>query len=81
MTALEQHLQAEIEKLRKEKLIMKKIGTSTGFYEYYFSELCNFTTNLECFNAVNELHFDFFGEYKYAGYESFRKYIQRKNKS
>jgi hypothetical protein len=73
MTAQEQHLAALIEKLKKENEIIRKIGTVTGFYEYYFQQLKNHKTEIECFEAVNDLYFEYFGEYKYSSYDSFRK--------
>jgi hypothetical protein len=73
MTAQEQHLAALIEKLKKENEIIRRIGTVTGFYEYYFQQLKNHKTEIECFEAVNDLYFEYFGEYKYSSYDSFRK--------
>ena len=72
----ELHLMKEIEKLRAENLIMKKLATTSGFYQYYFENLKNHKTNLDCYNSVNELYHSHFKEYRYASYESFRKYIK-----
>ena len=80
MTALEQHLQAELEKLKQEKKIMQQIATANGFYQYYFSQLLNYKSNLDCFNAVNEMYYEFFGEYRYSGYESFKQQIKKYSK-
>ena len=77
MTALEQHLQAELEKLKKERKIMQQIATASGFYQYYFLNLHDYSTNLDCFNAVNEMYYNFFGEYRYSGYESFKQNIKK----
>lgn len=73
MTAQEQHLQALVEKLKKENEIIKRIATSAGFYEYYFEQLKHHKTEIECFDAINDLYFEYFGEYKYSSYNSFRK--------
>lgn len=73
MTAQEQHLQALVEKLKKENEIIKRIATSAGFYEYYFEQLKHHKTEVECFDSINDLYFEYFGEYKYASYNSFRK--------
>ena len=80
MTALEIHLKAELEQLKKEREIMQKIATASGFYQYYFSQLLNYNSNLECFNAINDMYFDFFGEYRYSGYESFKQQIKKYSK-
>ena len=77
MTALELNLQEEIEKLKKEREIMRQIVTANGFYKYYFSQLVNYKSNLDCFNAINDMYFDFFGEYRYSGYESFKQQIKK----
>lgn len=68
-------LQKEIEKLRLENQIMKMIATPSGFINFYFDKLKdeNLKTDIDCFNYVNDLYFSFFGTYKYADYNSFRK--------
>lgn len=73
MTAQEQHLQAEILKLKKENELMRKLATTEGFYQYYFSQLPFFSSNLDCFNHINETYYNFFNEYKYSSYDSFKK--------
>lgn len=78
MTAQEQHLEALIQKLKKENEIIRKIATASGFYEYYFKQLKHYKTEIECFNAINELYHNYFGEFKYSSYDSFRK-IKNKN--
>lgn len=78
MTPHEQHLEALVQKLKKENEIICKIATSSGFYEYYFEQLKHHKTNVDCFEYVNNLYFDFFGEYKYASYNSFRT-LRNKN--
>ena len=72
MTAQEQHLEVLIQKLKKEKEIICKIATSSGFYQYYFEQINFYKTNVECFESVNDLYFKYFGEYKYSSYNSFR---------
>ena len=73
MTALEQHLEALIQKLKEENIIICKIATPAGFYQYYFDQLKHHKTEVDCFNTVNDLYFKYFGEYKYSSYNSFRK--------
>lgn len=70
-----------IKKLEAENKLMRQLATATGFFEYYFSMLKHYRTNLECFNAINDLYFDIFGEYKYSSHKSFHnqksKYLTR----
>lgn len=73
MTAHEQHLEALVQKLKKENEIICKIATSSGFYEYYFEQLKHYKTNIDCFEYVNNLYCQYFGEYKYSSYDTFRK--------
>ena len=73
MTAQEQHLEALIQKLKEENVVIRKIATSSGFYQYYFEQLKNHKTEVDCFETINDLYFKYFGEYKYSSYNSFRK--------
>lgn len=60
-----------LEQLHAENKIMRQLATREGFYKYYFSQLKHHETNTDCFNAVNELYFDLFGEYRYSNYKVF----------
>jgi len=64
-------------------VLAQKLGTAKGFYLYYFELLPHFTTQTDCFNAVNLLHYKIFDQYKYEDYNSFRnalRYHLQKNK-
>lgn len=61
-----QQLEAKIE-------LMKQLRTSEGFIRYFFKEIDNYKNRAECFNAVNELFYQLFGEYRYSDYDSFRR--------
>lgn len=65
--------QLKIEELQKENKLMRQLATPTGFYEYYFKQLKHHQTNMECFNHVNDLYFEIFGEYRYSSYYSFAR--------
>lgn len=68
----------------QENELRKELGgiKPFGFYRYYFNELPQHATKIECFNHVNELYFDLFGEYRYEEWNSFRNQYNRhlKNK-
>lgn len=70
----------EIQKLQQQNQLLKQLGTTVGFYQYYFNQLKHHKTNVECFNAVNELHFDLFGEYRYSSWATFVQSKFYKNK-
>lgn len=64
-------------------ILAQKLGTSKGFYLYYFEQLKHFQNQTKCFNTINLLHHKIFGEYKYTDYDSFRnvlKYQLKKNR-
>lgn len=63
--------QEQIQDLTKQNELLKQLGTTSGFYQYYFSELKHHRTNIECFNTVNDLHLDLFGEYRYSCWKAF----------
>jgi hypothetical protein len=65
--------QDQIQELQSTIKILKKLGTAEGFYQYFFEQLPKHRTNLECFNHVNDLHLDLFGEYRYSSWHSFRQ--------
>lgn len=80
----EKELQAQLIKAQEDAKIMRKLATPKGFYNYWFSQLPNFKTRLDCFNHVNDLYLKYFDEEKYASYDSFlqtaKRQIKRKRK-
>lgn len=72
--------QDQIKELQKKTKLLKQLGTAQGFYQHYFNELKNHRTNLECFNSINDLHFDLFGEYRYSSWHTFCQSKFYKNK-
>jgi hypothetical protein len=80
-------IRTELERLNEENSLMRKLATTSGFFEYYFKQLgvkkngsLVFRTNVECFNYVNEKYFSLFGEYKYSYYGSFKQVLYRQHK-
>ena len=65
------------QELLAENQLLKKIGTRTGFIQYYFSQLPKFNTQKETFESINEKYFELYGENRYESYESFRKQLSR----
>jgi len=61
-----------IDQLLQENKTMRQLATRTGFFDYYFSECKNHKSNHAAFDAVNELFFDFFGEYRYSDFNVFK---------
>lgn len=53
------------------------ISKPKNFFKTYFKNLPYARTNLECFNKLNELHFEVYGEYMYSSYESFKVVCNR----
>ena len=71
----------EVKELNREIKLLRLLGTRQGFFQYYFDELPRHKTYIECFNEINEKHFDLFGEYRYESYDSFRKQISYYNRN
>lgn len=65
-------LRQEIVRLETEITLMHKLATTRNFYCYYFDNIRNFKTNKQCFDYVNQLYYDFFGEYRYKSYDHFK---------
>ncbi|WP_370214780.1 hypothetical protein [Mesoflavibacter profundi] len=60
-----------------------KLGTTAGFYQYYFDSLPNHKNQIETFNNANDLYYSIYKQYKYTGYDSFRNalnYYLKNNK-
>lgn len=73
-------IQAENEKLKKENEIMRQIGSVDGFYDLYFKVIPNYTSRIDAFNEVNDLHKKYFGCFRYANYWSFKRVVNRRIK-
>lgn len=71
---------AQEDKHRRQIEMMRRIWNPSGFISYYLEQLPNHNTAVECFNCINDLHTELFGEEKYSSYVSFqnqlRKYAQ-----
>lgn len=77
MTTLEIAQKAEIERQQLQMDEMRQLATTQGFYDFYFRLLKNYSSNTECFHAVNDLYFDYFKEYRYSSYDSFSKTVKK----
>lgn len=78
-----QKMKQEIQKYKEETELLRKLGSNIGFVNYYFYLLKDekYRTRVEAFNAVNDLHFESFGEYRFSCYNSFRGSIKNLSKS
>lgn len=64
-----------LESQKKIKL-MRQLGQTGGFYQYFFDQLSEHRNQMECFNHCNTLYYEYFGEYRYTSYHSFRQKIK-----
>ena len=55
---------------QREKVIIS-ISKQKKFFETYFNNLKNARTSTECFNKLNDLHFEIYGSYMYSSFCSF----------
>ena len=65
-------LLAELTKLRKRQETLKQLITTSGFINYYMSQLHLFKTQKETYYYVNDLYEEITGVSKYGSYESFK---------
>lgn len=68
---------AQEEKYRDQVEMMRKIYSPKGFFDYYFTQLPHHKTNIDCFNAANDLYFELFGDYKYSSHGSFLNQLKK----
>jgi hypothetical protein len=65
-------LQREINRIKSQNYIMRKLSTRKGFYEYYFFKLKTHKTTEEAFDYVNKQYQFLFGQYRYLDYNAFK---------
>lgn len=73
--------QYEAKQAAEKLALAQQLGTAPGFFQYYFESLPKFTTQTECFENANLLHYKIFRQYKYADYNSFRNQMAKYLKS
>ena len=70
-TELKKDLNTEIENLKNQNELMRKLSTKKGFFESYFENLKNSESQQDAFNKTNNLYFKLFGEMRYNDYDIF----------
>lgn len=67
-------IKKELQKYKEETELLRKLGSTVGFFNYYFYLLRDpqYRTRVEAFDAVNDLYFENFGDYRFSSYNSFR---------
>ena len=74
----EELLRARLDALQKENEMMRQLGSFDGFFRAWFAALKDAgTTHEAAFETLNECYFEFFGEYRFKSYESFRVVVAR----
>lgn len=67
--------QIEIEKLKSQNEKMKKLANREDFFKQYFLECKNYKTNKDAFDAVNEEYYNYFGQYRYSDFHTFKRVV------
>lgn len=52
--------------------VLLAISKPSAFFTTFYNQLPFARTNIECFNKLNDLHFDIWGQYMYSSYNSFQ---------
>jgi len=63
----------ELQQLKKQNELMRKIGTREGFFQHYFQMLNDHKKSIDAFNELNEIYHELFKEYRYSDFDSFKK--------
>lgn len=53
------------------------ISKPKNFFNTYFINLKNFNTRIECFNKLNDLHYEIYGFQMYSSWHSFNNVYSR----
>jgi hypothetical protein len=53
------------------------ISKPKNFFNTYFNNLKNFNTRVECFNKLNDLHYEVYGTQMYSSWHSFQTVYTR----
>lgn len=81
MTPAEKNVhRIELQKLEEKIELMRLLVNREGFFKYYFKEIKNYPSREKAFNAVNELYYSLFGEFRYSDYQTFRQILSKNNK-
>lgn len=65
-------LHDKLNELQQKVAHMRELGSTAGFFQAYFRMLKDTQTAVEAFNAVNDAYFEYWGEYRYSCWKSFR---------
>lgn len=61
--------------------VLLAISKPSAFFKTFFNNLPYAKTKTECFNQLNDLHFDIYAEYMYTDYRSFQIVYSRFTKN
>lgn len=56
-----------------------KLNTNEGFKEHYYEQLATSSSYKQAYERTEELHYKYFGRYRFASYDSFRHILRAKN--
>lgn len=61
----------------QQQKVLLMVSKPKNFFVAYFNALPQARTCAECFNKINELHHEIWGEYMYSDWKSFSKVYKR----
>ena len=64
-------MRKEVCSLQSQINLMKKLVTTKGFFEFYFSKLSAFSSKENCFDDVNIIYKSLFGQKRFDDYATF----------
>ena len=57
--------------------VVVAVSKPKNFFDSFFNNLPNARTRIECFNKINDLHFEIYGYEMYSSYRSFSQMYKR----
>ena len=52
--------------------LKNKVGSNAGFIQMYENDLVKHKSGKLCYEAIEDIHFDFHGDFRYTSYENFK---------
>ncbi len=60
-----------------EQMIAIKLNSVANFVSLFYAEITVCPTKTEAFNKLNDLYFDYYGEYRFLHYQNFLKAMNK----
>lgn len=52
--------------------LKNKVGSNAGFIQMYENDLANHKNGKQCYEAIEDIHYDLHNDFRYTSYENFK---------